>query len=87
MLSLLCHCYVGGVFSGQLECENTKLLVIANPTGEKYKYACEWKLPCVLPSWVYDSAKAGYAVSVESHLAPHKAVIKCSTPNRDETCE
>ncbi|KDR12289.1 DNA topoisomerase 2-binding protein 1-B isoform X2 [Zootermopsis nevadensis] len=75
----------GGVFSGQLECDNTKLLVIANLTGEKYKYAREWKLPCVLPSWVCESAKEGYAVSVEPHLTPHKEVVRCSTPNPDET--
>lgn len=75
----------GGIFSGQLECENTKLLIIAIPTGEKYKYACEWKLPCVLPSWVYESVREGCAVSVEPHLTPHKEVVKCSTPNPDET--
>lgn len=78
---------LGGVFSGQLECDNTKLLVIANLTGEKYKYAREWKLPCVLPSWVCESAKEGYAVSVEPHLTPHKEVVRCSTPNPDETRE
>jgi len=86
-LTYYCHCYSGGIFSGQLECENTKLLIIANPTGEKYKYACEWKLPCVLPSWVHESVRDGYAVSVEPHLTPHKEVVKCSTPNPDETRE
>jgi hypothetical protein len=80
-------CHLGGIFSGQLVCENTKLLIIANPTGEKYKFACEWKLPCVLPSWVHESVREGYAVSVEPHLLAHKEVVKCSTPNPDETRE
>ncbi|PNF40863.1 hypothetical protein B7P43_G15936 [Cryptotermes secundus] len=75
----------GGIFSGQLECEKTKLLIITNPTGEKYKYACEWKLPCILPSWVHESVCEGYAVSIEPHLLAHKNVVKCSTPNPDET--
>lgn len=87
MLVSWCFCHLGGIFSGQLECENTKLLIITNPTGEKYKYACAWKLPCVLPSWVHESVREGYAVSVEPHLLAHKEVVTCSTPNHDETRE
>jgi hypothetical protein len=44
-------------------------------------------LPCVFPSWVYESVREGYAVTIEPHLLAHKEVVKCSTPNPGETRE
>ncbi|KAJ9595529.1 hypothetical protein L9F63_013294, partial [Diploptera punctata] len=74
----------GGSFSGPLEYGVAKILIIKNTSGDKYKYARDWKLPCVLPSWVHASVKAGYAVAVEPHLTPENQNDRCSTPT--ESC-
>ncbi|XP_069689282.1 DNA topoisomerase 2-binding protein 1-A isoform X2 [Periplaneta americana] len=73
----------GGTFCGQLELNTTNLLVISNPVGDKFQYAREWNLPCVQPSWVYDSMDKGYAVPIDPHVTPYDR--KCSTPTNDDT--
>ncbi|UYV67742.1 TOPBP1 [Cordylochernes scorpioides] len=45
----------GGHYSGVLRAQETTHLVLREPQGEKYRFAQQWKLHCVLPEWVFDS--------------------------------
>lgn len=72
----------GGEYSGKLIGDQTHMLVIQEPYGEKYKYASQWQLPCVLPAWIQDSIKTGYALPVEPYSVKQKQ--KSSTPVHDD---
>ncbi|XP_049839921.1 DNA topoisomerase 2-binding protein 1-A-like isoform X1 [Schistocerca gregaria] len=72
----------GGEYSGKLIGDQTHMLVIQEPYGEKFKYASQWQLPCVLPAWVQDSVKNGYALPVEPYGVKQKQ--KSSTPVHDD---
>lgn len=50
----------GGTYSGELNMKTCTHLLVDYPQGAKYKYAKQWKLHCVSPSWLFDSMKEGH---------------------------
>ncbi|KAL0280534.1 UNVERIFIED_CONTAM: hypothetical protein PYX00_001796 [Menopon gallinae] len=72
----------GGTFSGALEEKNTNVLIVAKPEGEKFKFAKSWNIPCVKPSWVYDSVESKVIHNLNSYGLDSK-VVKSSTPKKD----
>ncbi|XP_059488511.1 DNA topoisomerase 2-binding protein 1-like [Neocloeon triangulifer] len=71
----------GGKYSPDLTAQETDVLVVSNTSGEKYRAAKEWKIPCVSEAWVLESAKAGHSLNFNSYAV--KAPAKTSTPERD----
>lgn len=61
------------------------MLIVPKPEGDKYNYAVQWKIPCVVPGWVEACKDAGHIVKWKDHDV---AVIKRkdSTPevNREK---
>ena len=75
--------FLGGIYLPTLELSKTVVLVIGDPEGKKWQHAQQWKIPCVSPSWVYESVERGIIAHSENHLVIARP--KCSTPtNIDE---
>ncbi|KAG8222519.1 hypothetical protein J437_LFUL004555, partial [Ladona fulva] len=70
----------GGRYSPQLECKETNVLVIGDPSGTKYIFAKKWDIPCVTPQWVFDSASHGYSLPFDGYIPGEEVEAKCSTP-------
>ncbi|CAH1395016.1 unnamed protein product [Nezara viridula] len=68
----------GGVYLRTLELNKTVVLVIGEPEGKKWQHAQQWEIPCVSPSWIYESVERGVAVPSKNHLVVGRP--KCSTP-------
>lgn len=75
---LTCIFFLGGMYSPQMKKDETNILVILKPTGQKFIYAQQWGLICVKPSWVYDSIEKGYMIETEDYLV--KNTMLSSTP-------
>ncbi|XP_066905293.1 DNA topoisomerase 2-binding protein 1 [Halyomorpha halys] len=68
----------GGIYLRTLELNKTVVLVIGDPEGKKWQHAQQWEIPCVTPSWIYESVERGVAVPSKDHLVVGRP--KCSTP-------
>ncbi|KAG8198438.1 hypothetical protein JTE90_022176 [Oedothorax gibbosus] len=78
----------GGSYLAPLKARETTHLVLSDPSGDKYRYAKNWKIFCVNLNWVFDSVEAGYCkdenlYKIENTCKPEQP--KRSTPNRDLT--
>ena len=58
---------LGGTYSGQLVSEVTKVLITGSASGDKYKYAKMWKIPCCVPDWIHDSVEFGYSLDYNDY--------------------
>ncbi|RZF42232.1 hypothetical protein LSTR_LSTR004381 [Laodelphax striatellus] len=73
----------GGTYSKEMKKNETCLLIIANvKNSQKFTFAQEWELPCVSPSWVYESVEKGYALPVDDYIM--KPTVHNSTPTKDD---
>jgi topoisomerase (DNA) II binding protein 1 len=73
----------GGTFTGEMEESKTSLVIILKPIGDKYKFAVQWKIPCVKPEWLYDCDKKGHILELDNYLLSKIDKPKSSTPNKD----
>jgi len=48
--------------------------------GDKYRYALQWKLPCVTPEWVEASKAAGHVLPFKD-FEVEENLVKSSTPS------
>ncbi|KFM76256.1 DNA topoisomerase 2-binding protein 1, partial [Stegodyphus mimosarum] len=76
----------GGIYMGALKARETTHLVLSEPSGDKYRYARNWKVFCVNVSWIYDSTEAGYCKDetlymIDENSKPFQP--KRSTPKKD----
>ncbi|XP_054265161.1 DNA topoisomerase 2-binding protein 1-like isoform X3 [Macrosteles quadrilineatus] len=72
----------GGTFTPSMRQYETTLLVVEEPQGVKYQHARSWDLPCVRPSYIYESVTKGYAVASKQHLV--EPSVQCSTPTKED---
>lgn len=73
----------GGIFHRSFKPNVVNLLVV-NENGkssDKFKAACKHKKICVLPSWIADSVKEGYALPFQNYEVAGE--VRVSTPNKD----
>ncbi|XP_017886293.1 DNA topoisomerase 2-binding protein 1 isoform X2 [Ceratina calcarata] len=72
----------GGTLMGPLDPSIVKVVLVPenSPMSEKLKFAKKMNIPCLLPDWVYDSIKVGYALPFKDYLI--KTLTACSTPER-----
>lgn len=70
----------GGKYSGQLKGRDTTHVVLLHAGGSKYQYGQAWQLHCVHVSWLYDSARAGYALDESLYTVKPQGATK-STPS------
>ena len=57
----------GGTYTGVLDMENTEILIISKPEGDKYKYARKWRIPCLTTDFVFDSIEKGYCLPADDY--------------------
>lgn len=48
--------------------DETNILIIVKPSGQKFTYAQQWGLFCLNPSWIYDSVEKGYMVDTQEYI-------------------
>ena len=72
----------GGTYTGQLDMEQTQILIITKPEGDKYKYAKKWKIPCISSDWVFDSIDKGYCLHTEGYRVDLGRTGSTSTPTK-----
>ncbi|XP_071515470.1 DNA topoisomerase 2-binding protein 1-like isoform X2 [Panulirus ornatus] len=72
----------GGTYSAALEMSVTSLLIIPSPEGDKYTHACNWRIQCLTPDWIYDSVEQGSALSMEGYRVKKRGA---STPNDERS--
>lgn len=58
--------------------DETHVLVLLKPTGQKFIYAQQWGLMCLNPSWVYECVSKGYMVENQDYVV--KNSMLSSTP-------
>lgn len=58
--------------------DETNILILLKPTGQKFIYAQQWGLMCVKPSWIYDSVEKGYMLESQNYIV--KNTMLSSTP-------
>lgn len=58
--------------------DETNILIIMKPTGQKFTYAQQWNLLCLKPSWIYDSVQKGYIIDTQDYIV--KNTMLSSTP-------
>merc|ERR1711944_97364 len=63
--------------------EQTQILIISKPEGDKYKYAKKWKIPCISSDWVFDSIEKGYCLHTEGYRVDQGRTGSTSTPTKD----
>lgn len=63
--------------------DETNVLIISNPNGQKFTYAQQWGLQCLKPSWIYDSIKKGYMIETQDYVV--KNTLLSSTPALSNT--
>lgn len=61
---------IGGEYSADLTRAKTSILIIPLATGEKYRFAQEWGVPCATPDWVEASKSAGHIVPWQDYPVP-----------------
>ncbi|XP_024083337.1 DNA topoisomerase 2-binding protein 1-like isoform X2 [Cimex lectularius] len=71
----------GGVYMPTLEQNKTVVLIIGEAEGRKFQHAQLWGIPCLTPSWVYESVEKGAAVRSIDHIVVAKP--KSSTPTSE----
>ncbi|KAK9500597.1 hypothetical protein O3M35_001835 [Rhynocoris fuscipes] len=72
----------GGVYMPTLEQSKTTILIIGDPIdGKKYQHAQLWGIPCVKPSWLYESVDNKFPLPYTEHVATSRP--KCSTPTSE----
>ncbi|XP_063222118.1 DNA topoisomerase 2-binding protein 1-A isoform X2 [Bacillus rossius redtenbacheri] len=71
-------CDHGGVFTGHLDATTTNLLVVGDPTGDKYQCAQQSDISCLSMQWVRDCVAAQDIMPFEDYVV-HKGK-RCSTP-------
>lgn len=57
--------------------EETNVLIVTKPKGQKFTYAQQWGLICLKMSWVLDSVIKGYMVETDNYIVEYKRL--CST--------
>ncbi|XP_043233811.1 DNA topoisomerase 2-binding protein 1-A-like isoform X2 [Amphibalanus amphitrite] len=75
----------GGNYMTQLECEKTNVLISPSVEGEKVTFARRWKIPCVVPEWLYDSVERGSCLPMEQYTTSDKMAKRSSTPTKNHT--
>ncbi|XP_025419492.1 DNA topoisomerase 2-binding protein 1 isoform X2 [Sipha flava] len=73
----------GGKYTPQMKKDETNILIISNPNGQKFTYAQQWGLQCLKPSWIYDSIKKGYMIETQDYVI--KNTLLSSTPALSNT--
>ncbi|KAL4096856.1 hypothetical protein QTP88_021734 [Uroleucon formosanum] len=68
----------GGKYTPQMKKDETNILILMKPTGQKFTYAQQWGLFCLKPSWICDSVKKGYIVETRDYIV--KNTMLSSTP-------
>jgi len=58
--------------------DETNILILMKPTGQKFTYAQQWGLFCLKPSWIYESVEKGYIVETRDYIV--KNSMLSSTP-------
>lgn len=58
--------------------DETNVLIILKPTGQKFVYAQQWGLLCLNPSWIYDSVVKGCMAETQKYAV--KISMPSSTP-------
>lgn len=73
----------GGVFYRTFKPLVVNLLVVNEngKTSDKFRAACKHKKDCVLPKWIEDSVKAGFALPFAGYEVTPE--VRVSTPNKD----
>lgn len=66
------------MYTPQMKKDETNVLIILKPTGQKFVYAQQWGLLCLNPSWIYDSVEKGCMVETEKYGV--KIAMPSSTP-------
>lgn len=62
--------------------DETNIVILIKPTGQKFLYAQQWGLMCLKPSWIYDSVEKGYMVEThEYNIIKNTSTILSSTPS------
>lgn len=59
--------------------DETNIVILLKPTGQKFSYAQQWGLLCLKPSWIYDCVEKGYMVETKNYLV--KNTMLSSTPS------
>lgn len=58
--------------------DETDILIILRPTGQKFTYAQQWGLMCLKPSWIQDSVEKGYMLETQDYIVAN--AMLSSTP-------
>lgn len=74
----LLYIVLGGNYTPQMKKDETNVLILIKPVGQKFTYAQNWGLLCVNPSWVYESVEKGYMVDIQNYVVKNKMLS--STP-------
>lgn len=71
----------GGNFQKSFKSSSTDILIITKDgtTSEKYKAAIRYKKDVLLPEWIYDSVKKGFAIPFSAYAVKN---VKNSTPTK-----
>lgn len=72
----------GGQYTGGFTSDDTNVLLVPreNPASKKFSAAVQYKKYCLIPKWIDDSFKCGYAMPCEKYKV--LPAIKASTPER-----
>ncbi|XP_065335100.1 DNA topoisomerase 2-binding protein 1-A [Cloeon dipterum] len=75
----------GGQYCPSMTSTDTDVLIVSTATGDKYRAAVQWNIPCVTENWISDSAKAGYSLN----YAAYEVKVKpgTSTPERNDATQ
>jgi len=72
------YIFLGGKYTPQMKKDETNILILLKPLGQKFIYAQQWGLICLNPSWIYDSVEKGYMVDIQEYII--KNTMLSSTP-------
>lgn len=59
------------------------ILVVKKTSGEKFRYAKTWSVPCVEPRWIFDCVESGYALPTKSYEVGTSMTTSSPTSERD----
>ena len=71
----------GGQFMGALDVNQTNILIVTKPEGEKFRVAKNKNLTCVTPKWVHDCVAASAILPFTPYMMEYSSSPKSSTPN------
>lgn len=89
MTTFKCNCvplFAGAQYSAQLEMESTTLLVANATESAKYKSAQRWKIPVVIPDFIYDSVQAGYFLDTSRYIVNRGSSTPTKTKSKSTLC-